>query len=374
MLSLPLDSATTIHLPTSAMVDAASLGPLAPDEGLSHLKRKWGIYELGDLRQRCERLGTSFHLVEGLTPCRSLSIIVGDSGLGKSPLLYQMGLCIASGTPFLGNPVRQGRVLYLDFENGLEQVEEMTQRMAKFLGLEWPVANFVGWNANDCPSDWGRPGRGVAELIRDVRPEIAFIDPVAAPFPVVEKQNADTQGVYQSLRSIVRDVGCAIALIHHIRKPLDDCPVASIEDGDLRRWFEQARGPRALINGADVRLGIDLPGVACAGLSQDIALVMGGFRRVRGSIPLVHLTRVLDEDGEPLAYRRVSGPELLPVEQRSAYERLPEVFRFKEARQVYGKGPQATTDWLAKCQAATILRHDKGRGVYEKCKPADQTD
>ena len=56
-------------------------------------------------------------LIDGLLPARGFNILVGDSGIGKSPLLLQAAACVASGTPFLGHPVRQGRVLIVDHEN-----------------------------------------------------------------------------------------------------------------------------------------------------------------------------------------------------------------------------------------------------------------
>src|SRR5712691_566075 len=96
---------------------------------LTALKKKWGIYLLDDLGKRCAEIGSSEYLIEGLLPVRSLSVVVGASGLGKSPLLYQAGLCIASATPFLGRPVRQGTVLYMDAENGLGDVDEIARRI-----------------------------------------------------------------------------------------------------------------------------------------------------------------------------------------------------------------------------------------------------
>jgi RecA-family ATPase len=45
---------------------------------------------------------------------KSVNIMAGDSGIGKSPLLCQLGLSVASGLPFLGMAAEQGAVLYLD--------------------------------------------------------------------------------------------------------------------------------------------------------------------------------------------------------------------------------------------------------------------
>src|SRR5690348_14489316 len=83
------------------------------------------VYTPADLVERCDELGAREFLVEDLIPKQSLGIIVGNSGTGKTPLIYQLGMCIAAGIPFLGHKVKQGRVLYMDYENGLEQVKDM---------------------------------------------------------------------------------------------------------------------------------------------------------------------------------------------------------------------------------------------------------
>jgi hypothetical protein len=65
------------------------------------------------------------YLVEGFLPADEVHVAVGDSGLGKTPWAYQLGLCVATGKPFLGYRTHQGRVLYLDLENGRDDVKEI---------------------------------------------------------------------------------------------------------------------------------------------------------------------------------------------------------------------------------------------------------
>src|SRR3989442_1423720 len=80
------------------------------------------------LSQRAAELKNAEYLIEGIIPKQGISIAVGDSGLGKSPFLYQGAISVASGATFLGRSVQQGPVLYMDCENGLAQVEELVQR------------------------------------------------------------------------------------------------------------------------------------------------------------------------------------------------------------------------------------------------------
>ena len=66
---------------------------------------------------QCAEMDKGVFVIDDLIAEGSVNLGLGNSGIGKSPLCYQMALCVASGKPFLGHPVKQGRVLYLDYEN-----------------------------------------------------------------------------------------------------------------------------------------------------------------------------------------------------------------------------------------------------------------
>ena len=334
---------------------------------LTVLQRRWGIYNYDTLKQRCNQTGKGEYLIESLIAAKSLNIIVGDSGLGKSPLLYQIGVCIAAGVDFLGRRVKQGRVLILDFENGLGQVEEIVSTVSKYLGVTAPPDDLLLWNFNDCPSNFGESGNTAFDLVRDTKPSLVIIDSFTSLYPDIEDKNSLATTEYKKFREVIRASGCTILGSHHLRKPSAQAGNAppSLEDGSVRAWFLQARGARALINGSDTRLGVDEPSHRHSGSQHEIALVMRGFTRVSGEIPLTYISRIRDDDGEPLGYDRLTGPKLLlNVEQEKAYQTLPLSFRFKDAQLVYAKGAQATTDFLKKCVSLGLLRKD-GR-TYEK--------
>ena len=361
------------------MSDSAAAQQMATGQGmaLSELKRKWAIYTPGELKQRCKELDCGASLIGGLIPRRSLSIVVGDSGLGKSPLLYQAAICVTAGIPFLGRPVTQGRVLYVDFENGLGDVDDLVGRLSRHLELADKPDDLLLWNFNDAPPSW-EPTQ-LTCMIREAKPVWVVIDSLGAFTPDIEEKASIVTRVYQEFRKSIRECGASITGVHHLRKPSskpDEAP-PPLED-DPHRWFLQARGSRALINGCDVRLGVDRSGKAkqfesLDGRSREVALVIGGFGRVRANIVTTFLTRVLDEDDEPLGYDKLAGVSLLfNPDQEAVYRDLPEQFRFKIAQKHYGKGAQATTDFLKKCIGVGIMRKD-GR-EYGKVKVADQAE
>jgi len=302
-------------------------------------------------------------MIEGIMPKRSLSLVIGDSGLGKSPLMYQAATAVAAGVPFLGHSTRRGRVLYLDCENGIEQVDGIVGQVAKYLNVQPPEENLLLWNLNDGESV------SLEELIKETAPNWVIIDPLKAFFQSIEADNKDVTKAYANLRKLMQSYSCSISGIHHVKKPSQGYGDArpSLEGPDWREWFYQARGPRELINGCDVRLGV------AQGNGGDNRLVTRGFRRVIGEVPLTRLVRVVDDEGEPQGFRQIAGIELLGnPEQRAAYERLPEQFRFKEAIAAYGKSDQPTADFLGNCITAGILCKLEGRNGYEKIKVAPE--
>jgi hypothetical protein len=338
------------------------------------LRRHQAIRTYDDLERRCIELGSAEYLIDGILPTRSIGLLVGDSGLGKSALLYQAAICIAGGVPFLGHTVRQGRVLYLDYENGLKDSQEMARRLCEHLGLSAVPPEFYFWNYNDCSNLYGSPGNTIFDMINLIRPSLTIIDSLTAFQPQIEEKNAIATEVFQSFRRAIRDWGTTVWGVHHTKKPSTkpgEAPPA-LDEGDGQKWFLQARGPRALINGSDVRLGVDLPGVSVAvrnsqtGSGNHVALIMRGFGRVRGEIGPLFIARSYDSEGEPMGYRCMIGVGLLfNPDQQAAFTRLPRTFSFGDAQRAYGRGPQATTDFLQKCQRQGLLRK-QGRGRYEK--------
>jgi hypothetical protein len=286
--------------------------------------------------------------------------------LGKSPLLYQAGACVAAGLPFLGLPTVQGKVLYMDSENGQLQVDDTVTRVAKHLGLAAPPDGLLLWNLNDCPENFGEPRSKLASMVNAAQPSLVIIDPINSVFTDIENDSTATIGAYQELRAIMGKTGCSFVGVHHIRKVNSQMPPDPLDrEGDSRSWFLQARGARALINGCDIRLGVDV----AKRYQDESALVLRGFGRISGHIPLLRLARVVDADGDPIGYDRVDGVRLLTPDQRACYDKLPDEFRYTDARQHFN-GDSATAAFLNVAQSVGVLTKDGGSKRYRKVRPA----
>jgi hypothetical protein len=358
--------------------------PAGPQAEVSaEAKRTWHVRTPSELEARCLEIGTSKYLVDGLIPERSLSLVIGNSGLGKSPLLYQLAICVAAGVPFLGLAVQRRRVLYLDFEDGIFQVRELTLRLSRHLGLEGVPEDLLLWNGNDAPVTWDSAGRSIFQLINDIKPGLVIVDPLTALRPEVEDTNSAATEFYQELRKSIRRPGCCILGSHHRRK--DETGRGKAESVTLagpsfRQWFQAARGSSVLINGVDIRLGVEAYFIRSRAEQQknrmgailgdeseevDTGLLVRGYARGSGEIPPIRLARVF-EQGEPVGYQRLCGAHLLANrDQEDAYEKLQKKFTFKEAMFAYQRTDQPTKNFLLKCIAAGLLKK-VAIGVYQK--------
>jgi len=309
---------------------------------------------LDQLEQLCKEQPGDY-LVEGLLPADDVHIAVGDSGLGKTPWAYQLGLCVATGRPFLDREVQQGRVLYFDLENGREAILEMTRSICGHLGVEqFPADFFIFHDEGEMPS---------LKVIPNLRPALVIIDTLRALRPEVEKANDDTGRFLQDARNLARANHCAILFLHHVRKPGAD-GILPLEETPALEWLLEAAGARALINQTTTRIAFDRPRRANA---IDAAFVMKYFVKTIGEGGPIYLERVCNEQGDPIGYRAMAGVQLLgDADQQALFLRLPHgQFSFKEAKFIYGKSDDPTRKWLLKCMDAKLVKQ-VGWGVYER--------
>jgi hypothetical protein len=290
-----------------------------------------------------------------LLPADEVHVAVGDSGLGKTPFAYQLGLCVAAGIPFLGHATQQGRVLYLDFENGPEAVLSLATSLCHYLKLERFPEQFLVRRDEDLPE--------LEIAVPQFKPSLVIVDTLRAFCPSAETKNEEAGKLLKFLRALARCEHCTILLLHHVRKPKLEEAVTSLENTPTLEWLYSASGARALINQTNARIAFDSHR---APMKREAALVVKCFVKLKGEIGPIYIERVCTDDGEPTGYRRMVGPDLLGnPEQEAAYARLPEEFTFREAVQAYARTDDPTRKFLKKCISVGILEQ-LAHGTYHK--------
>jgi hypothetical protein len=92
---------TVANSSTLPIVTPYAPGPVAhASAGTAETLQQLGIHTPESLDVLCANEAKKEFIVEGLLAAGAVGILVGDSGIGKSPLLYQLALCVAAGIPF----------------------------------------------------------------------------------------------------------------------------------------------------------------------------------------------------------------------------------------------------------------------------------
>ena len=224
-------------------------------------------------------------LVQGMLPVRAVNIIGGDSGLGKSPLLCQLAVCVAAGIPFLGHEVKQSRVLIADYEND-----------AALSGMIHSVAKAVGAPESaleDSLFILQRPEqRDLLAEVEKTKARLVIVDSLRGFDSQAESSKS---GRGSQMISELQAVDCCWLLIHHLRKPPANAevPKAALDDETIPvlTWLESLAGSRSLVNQTFTRIGIDRTS------RKSADLVVRGYFKGRGEFGPLYLERKYDGAG-----------------------------------------------------------------------------
>lgn len=140
--------------------------------------------------------------------------VVGQGGTGKSLLMLDIAMALASGRSVLGHPsVDPISVLYIDMEN---PVGEIFARRTSLGYQDHPLEKLRYYHMQDLPAlDTESGGRAIEALLERDRPELVIFDTVSK---VVggEESKADTwQDLYKYSIIPLRQANCAAAILDH---------------------------------------------------------------------------------------------------------------------------------------------------------------
>jgi hypothetical protein len=333
--------------------------------------RKLGIFNISDMAEEVQKLHKMPFLLEGYIRARSITVMIGGSGIGKSPLNYELGLCIATGTPFLGIPTTRGRVLYLDFENNTDAIVDIAQKIAlQHLKLQGVPDAFQVWSPAMEPSDAGG-GFNVPKLLaltRKFKPDLVIIDTLSASFPAAENQAENVATIYRELKA--SKTGAAFLFKHHLTKDSDSADfLAAFDTLPIADVFKDTRGSGAIVYNADMRFRLAKPPLTRGAPPPD-AFRMRGYLRGVGETPKIKVSRILNNDGDPIGHHRLGGVETLSAEHGSVFENLPDEFRWKDLETYFGNSESKKSQFIAACFSAAIITKDSSTKIYRRIIPA----
>ena len=193
--------------------------------------RGMGIINSADLADR--RFDRIDWLAEDLLK-PGLSILAGAPKIGKSWLVLQLCLAVAKGEPFLGNPTRQGSVLYISLEDSETRLQERINRITEKASVNLHVALHCSTLGDELSME-------IADFtVKFPDARLVVID----TFQKIREQSAQMSysGDYSDvsfIKHVADQLGITILLVHHTRK---------MSDGDV---INEISGTNGIAGSAD---------------------------------------------------------------------------------------------------------------------------
>ena len=211
--------------------------PPLPDKEVKKIAESGGKYERGKLTEdkpqavqqlnitpapvlQTANLPPVSFLIEGILP-DGTSLLTAASKIGKSWMVLDLGLCIASGGAFLGHNTKQAGVLYLALEDSLHRLQN---RMNKILGGKPAPEQF--YFATEAP----KLDNGLLDTLDDhlkKHPDTKLI--IIDTLQKVRGQALPRESGYaqdyremETIKDFMDKRGVSTIFIHHNRKMKDD--------------------------------------------------------------------------------------------------------------------------------------------------------
>lgn len=191
--------------------------------------------------------------VEGLLPAQGLALLLAAEKTGKSLLGLQLGMCVASGSPFLGRDTARCPVLLIEEEGTELEMQSRMSRQASALGL---IDHSLELFTSVCPRYRLDDPVSLVDLEAEVlrtQARLVILGPLAQLAEVRdENASAEINAIVRTLVDVSRRHDALVVLVHHRRK--DDRRLGP--PTSVRAFFDSSRGSSALTGGIDAGIGL----------------------------------------------------------------------------------------------------------------------
>lgn len=197
--------------------------------------------------------GPAKWLVEGLWSDGAFGIIGAEPKSWKSWLTLQLAICVAAGKKAFDRlAVRRGRVIVFSAEGGKGLVRSRAIALCRALDVDIKTLDLEVVDVPALQLDNAEGVKLLWSIVEQRRPVLVVLDPLREMHAGDENDSAAIARLLLPLRTMQRELGCAIMLVHHMTK-------VSAEGGG-RRLGQRLRGSSALHGAVDSALYLEPKG------------------------------------------------------------------------------------------------------------------
>ncbi len=235
---------------------------------------------------------------DGYIERRTVTVLHGDGGTGKSILAGHLARAITTGGTCLGRPTTIGNVVIVDAENHLA---EISRRLHALDFAHAPEDRVNYYRASD--PILGSPDKVDVDLLTQVleihEANACILDSQRGVWAGDEKEAIEIRPLYRALQAMAEQLDCAVILIHHDRRMGGYSGSSDIHNAaDTRLHLERPDPdkPERILHHAKARSSVQLPAAAYT-FTFDQGL--GQFTFTQPREPITDIDRVwhaLDDD------------------------------------------------------------------------------
>jgi len=279
-------------------------------------------------------------IVKGLIGESKITVLGGDYGIGKSPLIADLVLHITNGLNWCGRKVEKRPVIHFDFETPATKYKADLENAAKRLHCLLPdvpeilepffqhdnVKEPTTARLLEALGDTNKCLALVEQSLQKKTNAVVIFDPVELFVPIDKLKGKEIVAFYQQLRKLFGPYPHAGMLCtFNLRKPDAKNPKKANLLSDPRGWLQEVSGVNEIMTRSDIRLGIDF-------FDDDQTIrVINGIQRGEPFNPLL-----IQPAGDPEAGFELCPPDRFSLrdvftpKQAHYWQDLPVSFTFKE--------------------------------------------
>jgi hypothetical protein len=188
-------------------------------------------------------VGQQSWLIERLWTHQAVGIIGGSPKSGKTWLALEMAVSVASGTPCLATfPVSSsGPVLLYAAEDSAATLRSRVETLARLHGVDFGRLDVHIITVDSLRLDRPDHQNRLESTLQLYKPVLLVLDPLVRVHAIDENVAGQVAALLGYLRSLQRNTGAAIALVHHVRKNPSPTGAAGYSlrgSGDLYAWLD----------------------------------------------------------------------------------------------------------------------------------------
>jgi hypothetical protein len=188
-------------------------------------------------------VGQQSWLIERLWTHQAVGIIGGSPKSGKTWLALEMAVSVASGTPCLGTfPISSpGPVLLYAAEDSAATLRSRVETLARLHDVDFERLDVHIITVDSLRLDRLDHQDRLESTLQLYKPALLVLDPLVRVHAIDENVAGQVAALLGYLRSLQRNTGTALALIHHVRKNVSPAGAAGYSlrgSGDLYAWLD----------------------------------------------------------------------------------------------------------------------------------------